>query len=183
MREKDIKRQFLNQLKKEFPNWRRLPGKEKKRIAKEVLQSVLAKHCSNEPATAIPVHELTNTPIPMPGMIKLAEMERFIEGATRSLLRFPVKRWPTKSEDPQLQAIDALVDDRVVNRLLAPEGYTPSMRDLFPCHYLRAELLKALRYSEVSYREYCRDVINRMDSKRQRAFIHLPLHRAVTIPS
>jgi len=52
-----------------------------------------------------------------------------------------------------------------VNRLLEPEGYTPSMRDLFPCHYLRAELLKALRYSEVSYRKYCKDVINRMDSK------------------
>ncbi len=117
----------------------------------------------------------------MPGIIKLAEMELFIEGATRSLLSFPMRRWPTKSEDPELQAIDALVDDLVVNRLLEPEGYTPSMRDLFPCHYLRAELLKALRYSEVSYRKYCRDVINRMDSKRQRAFIHLPLHRAVTI--
>lgn len=181
MREKDIKRQVLKQLKKQFPNWRRLPRKEKKRIAKEVLESVLANYSRNEQATDISVHELTNTPIPMRGIIKLAEMEQFIEGATRSLLSFPMKRWPTKSEDPELQAIDALVDDRVVNRLLEPEGYTPSMRDLFPCHYLRAELLKALRYAEVSYRKYCKDVINRMDSKRQRAFIHLPLHRAVTM--
>jgi hypothetical protein len=55
------------------------------------------------------------------------------------------------------------------------------MRELYPSHYLRAELLKSLRYAEISYRKYCRDVINRMDSKRQRAFIHLPLHRAVTI--
>jgi hypothetical protein len=146
-----------------------------------VLQSVVAKHTSNEQATELPVHELTNTPIPMPGMIKLAEMAQFIEKATRSLLSFPVKRWPNRFDDAELQAIDALVDDRVVNRLLEPEGYTPSMRDLFPCHYLRAELLKALRYAEISYRKYCKDVINRMDSKRQRAFIHLPLHRAVTI--
>jgi hypothetical protein len=181
MREKDIKRQVMKQLKKEFPNWRRLPRKEKKRIAKEVLQNVVARNSSAEPATAIPIHELTNTPIPMPGMIKLAEMEQFMAKTTRGLLRFPVKRWPKRYGDPELEAIDALVDDRVVNELLAPEGYTPSMRDLYPSHYLRAELLKSLRYAEISYRKYCREVINRMDSKRQRAFIHLPLHRAVTM--
>jgi hypothetical protein len=50
---------------------------------------------------------------------------------------------------------------------LAPEGYTPSMRNLYPYHYLRAELLKSLRYAEISYRKYCKDVINRMDSKWQ----------------
>ena len=181
MREKDIKRQVMKQLKKEFPNWRRLPRKEKKRIAKEVLQSVTAKDSINEQATDIPIHELTNTPIPMAGMIKLAEMEDYIKRTTRNLLNFPVKQWPRRFDDPELRAVDALIDDRVVNRLLEPEGYTPSMRELYPCHYLRAELLKALRYSEISYRKYCRDVINRMDSKRQRAFIHLPLHRAVTI--
>jgi hypothetical protein len=108
MREKDIKRQVLKQLKKEFPNWRRLSGKEKKRIAKEVLQSVVAKLTSNEHVSEIPVHELTNTPIPMPGMIKLAKMEQFIEKATRSLLSFPVKRWPNCLDDADLQAIDAL---------------------------------------------------------------------------
>lgn len=181
MREKDIKRQVLKQLKKEFPNWRKLPRKEKKQIAGEVLQGIVAKNSINEDATDIPIHELTNTPTPMAGMIKLAEMEDYIKRTTRNLLIFPAKQWPKRFDDPELQAIDALVDDRVVNRLLEPEGYTPSMRDLFPCHYLRAELLKALRYSEVSYRKYCRDVINRMDSKRQRAFIHLPLHRAVAI--
>jgi hypothetical protein len=90
------------------------------------------------------------------------------------------RRWK-RLGDPELEAIDALLDDRVVNELLAPRGYTPSMRDLYPSHYLRAELLKSLRYAEISYRKYCSDVINRMDSKRQRAFIHLPLHRAVTL--
>ena len=181
MREKDIKRQVLKQLKKEFPNWRRLRRKEKKRIAKEVLETVVAKNSGSEPTTGIPIHELTSTPIPMPGIIKLEEMERFIERTTRSLLSFPVKRWSSQFDDQELQAIDALIDDRVVNQLLQPEGYTPSMRDLHPCQYLRAELLKALRYSEISYRKYCSDVINRMDSKRQRVFIHLPLHRTVTI--
>ena len=164
MREKDIKRQALKQLKREFPNWRRLPRKEKKRLAKQVLENLMAQDFSSGKGTTIPVHELTNTPTPMPGMIKLAEMEQFVANATRNLLMFPVKRWPSRFEDPELQAIDALVDDRVVNQLLAPEGYTPSMRHLYPCHYLRAELLKSLRYAEISYRKYCKEVINRMDS-------------------
>src|SRR5512136_1852601 len=104
MREKDIKRLVLKQLKKEFPNWRRLPRNEKKRIAKEVLVSVQSKHFNNEQAIDVPVHELTNTPIPMPGIIKLAEMEEFIERATRNLLIFPMKRWPIKFDDPELRA-------------------------------------------------------------------------------
>jgi len=180
MREKDIKRQVLKQLKKQFPNWRKLPRKEKKRFAGEVLASIVAKS-TNEQASAIPIHELTETPLPMEGIIKLTEMEAFIRGTTRNLLVFPVKPWPKRFENAELQGIDKLIDDRVVNELLAPEGYTPSMRDLHPCHYLRAELLKGLRYAEFSYRKYCRDVINLLKNKTERAFIHLPLHRSVSI--
>ena len=110
MREKDIKREVLKQLKKEFPKWRRLPRKEKQRIAGEVLESVVAKNTGNEPTADIPIHELTNTPVPMPGIIKLAEMEQFVEQTTRSLLSFPVKRWPSRYEDPELEAIDRLVE-------------------------------------------------------------------------
>lgn len=164
MREKDIKREVLKQLKKELPNWRRLPRKKKQRIAREVWGSVVAKNTGNEPTADIAIHELTNTPVPMPGIIKLTEMEQFVEQTTRSLLSFPAKRWPSHYDDPELEANDALVDDRVVNRLLAPVGYTSSMRDLYPSHYLRAELLKSLRYAEISCRKYCRDVINRMVS-------------------
>ncbi len=122
MREKNIKREVLKQLKKEFPNWRRLPRKEKKRIAREVLESVVAKNASNEQTWDIAIHELTNTPVPMPGIMKLAETEPFVEQTTRGLFSFPIKRWSSQYDDPELEAIDALMDDRVVNRLLAPVG-------------------------------------------------------------
>jgi hypothetical protein len=181
MQEKDIKRQVLKQLKKQFPNWRKLPRKEKKRIAREVLASLMAANGGNEQVTGIPIHELTDTPTPMEGIIKLTEIEAFIRRTTRNMLVFPVKQWPKGFGDVELQGIDKLLDDRVVNELLAPEGYTPSMRDLHPCHYLRAELLKSLRYAEFSYRKYCRDVINLLKNKTERAFIHLPLHRSVSI--
>jgi hypothetical protein len=51
------------------------------------------------------------------------------------------------------------------------------MREIFPAHCFRAELLKALRYPEFSYRKFCKEVINRLANKRERAFVHLPLHR------
>jgi hypothetical protein len=180
MREKDIKRQVLKQLKKNFPNWKKLKRKEKKRIAKEVLAKIFEENSKEEPK-AIPIHELTDTPIPTEGIIKLADMEAFVQNMRRNLLIFPVKQWPKRFEDVELQGIDKLIDDQVINALLAPEGYTPSMRDLHPCNYLRAELLKSLRYAEFSYRKYCKDVINPLKNKTERTFIHLPLHRKVTI--
>ena len=131
MREKDIKRQVLKQLKKQFPNWRKLPRKEKKRFAGEVLASIVAKS-ANEQASGIPIDELTETPIPREGIIKLTEMEAFIRRTTRNLLVFPGKPWPKRFENAELQGIDKLNDDRVVNELLAPEGYTPSMRGPVP---------------------------------------------------
>jgi len=180
MREKDIKRLVVKQLKKDFPRWRRLSRKEKKRLAKQVLDKVLRSHASDD-LSMVPLNELTNTPVPPAGVIPLTEMERFVEGTTRCLLSFPVKRWQKHFDDPELRLIDTLLDDRVLNRLLAPENLSASMRDVFPSHYVRAELLKSLRYSEISYRKYCDEVINRLDSKRERAFIHLPLHKLVRI--
>lgn len=180
MQEKIIKRLVVKQLKKEYPNWRRLPKSKKKHIAKEVLKETVAAYDSNKSSDA-GLSELTGTPVHLPGIIGLGEMEGFIEKTTRCLLRFPMKRWQKHFDDAELREIDGLLDDRVLNELLAPEGFTPSMREIYPCHYLRAELLKALRYPGMSYRKYCGDVINRLDSKRQRAFIHLPLHKRVGI--
>ena len=180
MQEKIIKRLIVKQLKKEFPNWRRLTKNKKKQLAKQVLKEVVAGYDSNQ-ASNVSLSELTGTPVPPPGIIGLNDMEGFIEKTTQCLLKFPVKRWQRHFDDPELRVIDGLLDDRVLNELLAPEGFTPCMRDIYPCHYVRAELLKALRYTGMSYRTYCKDVINRLDSKRQRAFIHLPLHKRIEI--
>jgi hypothetical protein len=90
--------------------------------------------------------------------------------------------------DLELQRIDALIDDRIINKLLAPEGYTPASRDLFPCQLFRAELLKALKYPEISYRKFCGDDKRYenhketspyigMECKQNRAFIGLHLNR------
>ena len=51
------------------------------------------------------------------------------------------------------------------------------MRNLFPCNLFRAELLKAIKYPEISYRKYCDDEYMGRDRKQNRVFIGLPLHK------
>ena len=150
MQEKIIKRLVVKQLKKEFPNWRRLPKNKKKQLAKQALKEAMATYDSEQESNASSLSELTGTPVPLPGIIGLSDMEGFIEKTTRCLLMFPVKRWQRHFDDPELREIDCLLDDRVLNELLAPEGFTPCMRDIYPCHYVRAELLKALRHAGMS---------------------------------
>jgi hypothetical protein len=62
------------------------------------------------------------------------------------------------------------------------------MRDFSPSNFLRAELLKAVKYPEISYRKFCGDdkayqghkdysPYIGMDNKQNRVFIGLPLNR------
>ena len=60
-------------------------------------------------------------------------------------------------KDDELRFIDDLLDDQIINKLLAYEGYSPAMRDLLPRHMLRCELLKALKYPEINYCKFCGD--------------------------
>ncbi|MBF0509462.1 MAG: hypothetical protein HQK57_11125 [Deltaproteobacteria bacterium] len=180
MIEKDIKRLTVKQLKKNFSNWQRLSKNEKKKLAKLVLDEISTSYTLDQ-SMSIPLNELTSTLVPPAGVIPLNEMEGFVAQTTRHLLTFPNKLWQKHFDDRELRLIDNLLDDEVVNRLLAPESYTPSMRDVYPANYLRAELLKSLRYSEVSYRKYCNQVINKLDHKRERAFLRLPLRKHICI--
>jgi hypothetical protein len=76
-----------------------------------------------------------------------------------------------------LKFIDSILDNAIINRLLSYKGYTPSMRTYLPCDYLRAELLKAIKYPEIAYRKYCTKEYLGLDRKENREFIGLPLHK------
>ncbi len=84
-------------------------------------------------------------------------------------------------QDPELRIIDELLNDKIINSIVAPESYTPSKRIVFPCQYLRAEILKSLTYSEWSYRKFCKKVVNDLRKKEERVFMGLPLNRKVVI--
>ncbi len=84
-------------------------------------------------------------------------------------------------QDPELRIIDELLNDKIINSIVAPESYTPSKRIVFPCQYLRSEILKSLTYPEWSYRKFCKKVVNDLRKKEQRVFMGLPLNRKVVI--
>lgn len=180
MQEKDIKRLVKKQLKKKFPHWKRLSRQEKKRFAEQALEEVTSSYPYDQKVDAR-LNELTGTPMIPAGVIALGEMAAFIEESRGVLLDLSSARCQKHIQDLELKAVDALLDDDVLDRLLACEGYTPSMRKIFPHHLLRAELLKSLKYPEFSYRKYCDQVLNKLEKKTERAFVHLPLRKKLAI--
>ncbi len=175
MHEKNIKQQTVKQLKKNFPHWKQLTKKEKKKLAREVLEEVFHQYKFDEDVNE-PLHVLTGTPAIPEGVIPLDRMEQFITGITRGLFDMNMKRSQVYIKDDELKAIDALLSDTVINTLLSYEGYTPSMHTLHPYHFFRAELLKSLKYPEMSYRRYC-NLLNNLEKKTERAFVHLSLRK------
>ena len=195
MHHKNIKAIIRKQLKTNYRGWKNLTKRKKKQIAKQVLTEVVADYdFSKEIETAeaellgIAQQELTS------GVMDLDEMARFIDSHERDVL-FKLnkkRRHPLYLKDSELRFVDDLLDDTIINRLLSYDGFTPSMREFFPSHFLRAELLKSIKYPEISYRKFCgEDKSYRghkannsyfgLDNKQNRAFIGLPLNRKMMI--
>jgi len=180
MHHKNIKLLIRKQLKKQYPNWRLLSKKEKKEIARKVLAEVTAEYDFKSDITASPSElfgieqQVDNT-----GIIPLGDMAKFIEIVNKNnIIKFAgYKRSPLYIKDEELRYIDELIDDGIINRLLSYDGYSPAMRDLFPVNLFRAELLKAIRYPEISYRKFCTEEYLGMDRQQNRVFCGLPLNR------
>ena len=160
MHHKNIKAIIKKQLKTNYRGWNRLKKREKRELAKKVLAEVVADYdFSKEIETdkldllGIKQQELTS------GMMNLEEMARFIEdNKNYDIFKInKIKRKPLYLKDKALRFIDDLLDDTIINRLLAYDGFTPSMRDIFPSNFLRAELLKSIKYPEIRYRKFCGD--------------------------
>jgi hypothetical protein len=172
------------QLKKECPNWKRLSKKEKKGLAGKVLKEVVAEYDFKLDVDA-PLEELLaiEDQLPAKGIIPLDEMAEYISmvNSDNIIKLSNDKRSSSYIKDSELQFVDALIDDGVINRLLSYDGYSPAMRDIFPSNLFRAELLKAIKYPEISYRKFCTEEYTGLDRKQNRVFMGLPLHKKVML--
>ena len=180
MHHKNIKLSIRKQLKNQYPHWNRLNRKTKKEIARKVLAEVTSEYDFSGDITASHEELLAiEQQVPAKGIIKLDEMARFIEIIYKnSIIKFSsYKRSPLFIKDEELRYIDELIDDRIINRLLSYSGYSPAMRDIFPSNLFRAELLKAIKYPEISYRKFCTEEYLGMDRKQNRVFCGLSLSR------
>lgn len=184
MQHKDIKLEIKRQLKSEFPSWKHLSGKEKKEIAGKVLKEVVSGYDFKKEITA-PVEELLGIEDQLPdkGIITLRKMARYIDkvNRTRIIKLSGYERSSIYIKDEELRFIDQLLDDSIINGLLSYNGYSPGMRKILPSQYFRAELLKAIKYPEISYRKFCTEEYLGLDRKQNRVFVGLPLHKKVMI--
>jgi len=191
MTHKDIKNTVRKQLKKEYPNWKRLSKKDKKAIAKKVVSEVVSCYDHTQPVRT-PFPELLGIENQVginDKIMNLEEMEKFIYDIDNgNLFRFIDKDGHPAIKDKELRLIDEILNDQIINKLLSYDGFTPSMREYMPGMFLRAELLKAIKYPEISYRKFCGDngdygghkrdnAFTGKDQKETRAFIGLPLNR------
>jgi len=181
MHHKQLKALIRKQLKKEYPHWKQLSKKAKRSLTKQVLHAVVETYDFQQDIT-MPPEELLGVEEqrPVEGIMTLEEMRACVESfppAPADAL-VPSSRSRRYVYDRELRFIDDLLDDRILNDLLSDAGYTPSMRTFFPSMFFRAELLKALKYPEISYRKFCeREYIGR-ERKQNRVFLGLPLHTA-----
>ena len=184
MGHKDIKRIIKKQLKIQYPNWKRLKRKIKKDIAKKVLAEVTADYDFSSEINVPPADLLgIEAQLPAKGIITLDKMATFIENVNQSsIIKYSsYKRSPLYIKDEELRYIDELLDDRILKRILAYDGYHPGMHDVFPVNMFRAELLKAIRYPEISYRKFCTTEYLGMDRKQNRVFCGLSLSKGTMI--
>jgi len=184
MHHKDIKLSIRKQLKRQYPNWKRLNRKTKKAIARKVLAEVSAEYDFGQDIRTSPKELLViEQQIPTEGIIKLDEMARFIHMINSSkLIKFnSYNRSPNYIKDEELRFVDELLDDGIINRLLSYDGYSPVMREIFPSNFFRAELLKAIKYPEISYRKFCSEEYFGRDRKQNRVFVGLSLNKKTLI--
>jgi hypothetical protein len=167
------------QLKYKHPHWNKLKRKEKKRLIKAILDEVHNNYDFSQ-TLGVPIEKLTGieNQVPSEGIRSLPEMAKYIENFySDTLFKFEVKRRPyPEIVDEELKFIDDILDDSIINTLIAPPNYSAAHRDVKPYQLFRMELLKIIKYPEISYRKFCTDEYFGIERKQNRRFVRLPLN-------
>ena len=176
---KNIRKIVNKQLKTKHPHWKSMTRKIKKLLAREVVDEVV-KNYDYSQSLDLSVEALTgiDNQTPSGGIRSLSEMANYIDNFHRDNLFDFDKRKKSYPEiiDPELKFIDELFDNQIINSLLAPEGYSAPHREIQPYQLFRMELLKILKYPEISYRKFCTDEYFGRERKQNRRFVRLPLN-------
>ena len=116
--------------------------------------------------------------MPSEGIRSLPEMANYIKNFhSDNLFDFDKRRKPySEIVDKELQFIDQLLDDQIINSFIAPDGYSAPHREIQPYQLFRMELLKIIKYPEISYRKFCSDEYFGRERKQNRRFVRLPLN-------
>jgi hypothetical protein len=156
--------------------------KEKKKIVREMTYAVIAVYSDYDGVLNVSIEELigigqqqTDSKI-----IPLNELASFIDNIYFSCSLINYKQYQEKQhteiDSKALCFVDNLLDNFIINHLLANQEYSPQMRDIFLYHLFRAELLKAIKYPKISYRKFCTKEHINQERKENRRLLSLPLN-------
>lgn len=109
-------------------------------------------------------------------LMSLKDMSRFIENSTRTVIQLNSPTRLRSIQEPFLKKLDDIINDDILDSLLAPTGMTRGKRTWMPSRLLRLELLRSFRFSKWSTREFCNYLSSPM-RKEERAFCKLSLHK------
>jgi len=179
MQIKNIRRLVKRQLKYNHPHWKKMKKKAKKKLLKQVVDEVKNNYDFSQPLN-IPIEELTGIEdqVPSKGIKNLIEMAEYIDNFySNNLFGLDKRRKPfPEIVDQELKFIDDLFDDPIINSLLAPKDYSAPHRKIQPYQLFRMEILKVIKYPEISYRKFCTDEYFGKERKQNRRFVRLPLN-------
>lgn len=174
---KAIKIHVSNQLKDAFPGFNKLKRKEKRAVVQAACKA--AKNSMRAGELIVPSltdeERLGLGKIPK-GIMSIDEMVLFIENHRKMVFAFSNPSRSKHIKDPLLMHMDEVLDDGLLDRLLATGSMTPSMRDWMPSRLLRIELLRTARFPEWSVRKFC-GYMAELSRKEERSFCHLSLRK------
>jgi len=176
---KALKQLVVKKIKKNYPNFNCHTKREKKEIIKDIWKQVYNNYdFSTEPDLS--KQQLLNIePLPQ-DIITIEQMKKLMAQKQTNIIPLMPNASIKYIQDPELKDIYDIVNWDLINRLLADNHYTPGKRDVQPVHFFRAEILKNLRYAELSYRKYTTNEINNPERKEYRAFIGLKSAQSIS---
>ncbi len=179
MHRKNIRQIVTKQLKYDHPHWKKMTKKSKKELVKQIMDEVVNNYDYSQ-ILDLPIEQLTGTEnqTPSGGIRTLSEMAEYIEDFySANLFNFDKIRKPyPEIVDQELIFIDELFDDPIINSLISQEDYSPQHREIHPYQLFRMEILKIIKYPEISYRKFCSDEYFGKERKQNRRFLRLPLN-------
>jgi hypothetical protein len=176
---KALKKLVIKQIKKMYPNFKQHTKKAKKEIIKSIWKQVYNNYDFNTEPDLSKQQLLNIEPLPQ-DIITIDQMKKLMAQQQTKIIPLLPNASIKYIQDAELKDIYDIVDWNLINRLLADQHYTPGKRELQPIQFFKAELLKNLKYAELSYRKYTTNEINNPERKEYRAFIGLKSDQSIS---
>jgi len=176
---KTLKQLVVKQIKKNYPKFNSHTKREKKEIIKNIWEQVYNNFDLNTEPELSKQELLNIEPLPQ-DIITIEQMKQLMAQKQTNIIPLMPQASIKYIQDAELKEIYDIVNWNLINRLLADKNYTPGKRELQPVHFFRAELLKNLKYAELSYRKYTENEINHPERKEYRAFIGLKSDQSIS---